>query len=46
MWNGYKKEYIPTGHNLMFEGEIFKGKKMEKEKNMILAVMLYLKVNI
>ena len=32
MWNGYKKEYDPLSDHLMFEGEIFKGKKNGKGK--------------
>ena len=34
--NGKGKEYYPNG-NLRFEGEYLNGKKMEKEKNVIMA---------
>ena len=35
--NGFMKEYDDNG-NLIFEGEHLNGKKMEKEKNIIIVV--------
>ena len=43
--NGKVKEYDNYG-NLIFEGEYLNGKKMEKEKNILIMVNYYLKENI
>ena len=40
-WNGKGKEYNDNGE--LFEGEYLKGKKMEKEKNIIMIVKQNLK---
>ena len=44
--NGKGKEYFISDDRLIFEGNIYMGKEMEKEKNIIIMVNYYLMVSI
>ncbi len=44
--NGFVKEYNCYIDEFLFEGEYLKGKKKEKEKNLLKIVKQYLKENI
>ena len=44
--SGYGKEYNYYNNKLIYEGEYLNGKETEKEKNILILVIYYLKLNI